>query len=293
MPVSIVGPGAIGTALAHALSAAGVRVAAVAGRDAERTARLAAAISGAQPVSVAQAGSMAPIVLLCVSDSAIEDVAAALDVRPGLLVAHVSGSRDVGALRAAQERGADVGSFHPLAAVPRGERAGSRNPATYREAFTGAAFAIEGGPGAQEILRSLAHALGGVPFAIRAADKPRYHLGASMLAAFSAGLAQIAWDQMRAAGASASEASAGVSHLLRTVSENIGRAPEPAAAQTGPVARGDPAGVARQAGVAGALSPEAQAVYRVHCAHAVSLAQRAGTISEETARRLLAALNDA
>jgi hypothetical protein len=41
------------------------------------------------------------------------------------------------------------------------------------------------------------------------------------------------------------------------------------------------------------LSPEAQAVYRVHCAHAVALAQRAGSITGETAARLLAVLHEA
>jgi predicted short-subunit dehydrogenase-like oxidoreductase (DUF2520 family) len=272
---------------------AGVTVAAVAGRDGARVRRLAEAVSGARQVPISAAGGAAPVVLLTVADSAIEEVCSALEVAPGVLIAHASGSRDIGALEAARIRGAEVGSFHPLAAVPRGDRAGARSAESYVETFAGAAFAIEGSAGVQERLAPLALALGGRPFRITGADKPLYHLGASMLAAFSAGLAQIAWDQMRRAGAGPEAASAGVGHLLRTVADNIGRAPTPATAQTGPVARGDPAGVARQAGVARALSPEAQAVYRVHCAHAVALAQRAGSITGDTAARLLAVLHEA
>jgi len=238
-----------------------------------------------------EAGGAGSIVLLTVADSAIEAACAAIIAHRDTLVAHVSGSRDVAALEAARTRGALVGSLHPLAAVARGEFAGVRQPETYRATFAGAAFAIEGNDAAAARLAPLVLAVGGRPFRISGVDKPLYHLGASMLAAFSAGIAQVAWEQMRRAGAHADLASAGVSHLLRTVADNIGRAPNPAAAQTGPVARGDAAGVTRQARVALALSAEAQAIYRVHCAHAVALARRAGSIDDGTATRLLAALD--
>jgi predicted short-subunit dehydrogenase-like oxidoreductase (DUF2520 family) len=291
--VVIVGPGALGTALAQALTRAGVPVAAVAGRNRERVEGLASVISGSRAVALSEAGGAGSVVLLTVADSAIEVACAAINAHAGTVVAHASGSRDVAPLEAARARGALVGSLHPLAAVARGAPAGVRHPESYRATFDGAAFAIEGSDEAAARLEPLALAVGGQPFRIVGADKPLYHLGASMLAAFSAGLAQVAWEQMRSAGADADLASAGVSHLLGTVAGNIGRAPYPAAAQTGPVARGDAAGVARQASVARALSAEAQAIYRVHCAHAVALALRAGSIDDGTATRLLAALDRA
>ena len=110
-----------------------------------------------------------------------------------------------------------------------------------------------------------------------------------MLAAFSAGLAQIAWDQMSASGAPPDLASAGVAHLLRTVAGNIERAGMPAQALTGPVARGDAGGVRRQERTARALSPEAQDLYRVHVVHNIQLAKGAGRIDDATAARLLTA----
>jgi predicted short-subunit dehydrogenase-like oxidoreductase (DUF2520 family) len=166
-------------------------------------------------------------------------------------------------------------------------RPGSETPASSLRAFRGAAFAIEGTPAVQAVLAPLAEALGGQPFAIEARNKAAYHLGASMLAAFSAGLAHLAWEQLRAAGASDGVASSGVAHLLRTVADNIEQSPSPAAAQTGPVARGDAAGVRRQLDAAGGLSGEARELYRVHAAHNIHLAKTAGRIDAATAERLL------
>lgn len=232
------------------------------------------------------------MVLLAVGDSAIEDACKAIGAQGGSLVAHTSGSRDTHPLEAARARGARVGGFHPLAAVTRWHDVSEPNAAKCAAIFRGAAFAVEGDGDVRTQLAALAAALGGRPFSIAGADKPLYHLGASMLAAFSAGLAQVAWDQMRAAGTGAELASAGVAHLLRTVAENIERAGSPAQALTGPVARGDAAGVRRQELTARGLSREAQDLYRVHVAHNIHLALAAGRIDGATAKRLVAALED-
>jgi predicted short-subunit dehydrogenase-like oxidoreductase (DUF2520 family) len=288
--VAIVGAGAIGTALAHALSAAGVSVVGVASRQREHAEALATAIPGAEPVSVREAGRAAAIVLLAVSDSAIEDACAALDAPPGVLVAHTSGSRDVTALEAASAAGADVGGIHPLAAVARRARGTDLSTPAGADAFRGALFAIEGSEGVTARLSALATGVGGQPFPIAAHDKPLYHLGASMLAASAAGLSQISWDLLRRAGADATTASRGVAHLLRTVADNIERAALPGAALTGPVARGDAGGVRRQAVAARALSTETYALYRAHVLHNIEVARSAGLIAGEPADRLQAAL---
>ena len=232
-------------------------------------------------------GTAAPIILLAVSDSAIDEVASVLRVGPDALVAHTSGSRAADALQAAEVRGASVGGFHPLAAIVRARSALDATPEAYASLFRGAAFAIEGNDNVQDRLAPLALELGGHPFRIVASSKPAYHLGASMLAAFSAGLAQAAWKQMREAGASPDVASSGVAHLMRTVANNVGNAATPAHALTGPVARGDAAGVRRQADAARALSAEAEALYWAHVRHNIALARDAGRISGEMAAVLL------
>jgi predicted short-subunit dehydrogenase-like oxidoreductase (DUF2520 family) len=292
-PVAIVGAGGMGTALAQALHRGGVRVSAVASRDAERARALAARVPGARVVPLGEAGRSAPVVLLTVSDNGIEAACESVNATAGTVVAHASGSRDVSALASAAARGARVGAFHPLAAIVRSRALGSMTPDECVAAFRGAAFSIEGDREVRAQLFPLALAVGGHPFAIEARDKPLYHLGASMLAAFSAGLAHLAWEQWRAAGAPPHVASAGVSHLLRTVADNIGRTASPAAALTGPAVRGDADGVRRQAEVIRALPREAQALYRVHADHSLAIALQAGRLDEETARRLRAVLHDA
>jgi predicted short-subunit dehydrogenase-like oxidoreductase (DUF2520 family) len=291
-PIAIVGAGAMGTALANAFPQAGVNVTAIASRDAGHARALAARIPGARPIPLVEAGSVAPIVLLTVSDSAIEAACESIRAAPGVLVAHASGSRDVTPLRAARERGARVGGFHPIAAVIRSHALEHMTAADYVESFRGAAFGLEGVGDVYSTLASLATALGGHPFAVDARQKPLYHLGASMLAAFSAGLANVAWERFRAAGAPPEVATAGASHLLHTVASNIGRVPVPAAALTGPAARGDVDGVRRQARTVSALSPEVRELYRVHAEHSLALAVSASRLDERTAAALRAVLRE-
>jgi predicted short-subunit dehydrogenase-like oxidoreductase (DUF2520 family) len=269
-----------------------VRVVAVASRAYDKAESLAHSLGRARPVSIPDASVAAPIVLLAVSDSAIEEVAGMLTPASGTLVAHTSGSRSVDTLAAVRARG-NVGAFHPLAAVVKARCALDATPEAYASVFRGAAFAIEGDDSAYDALATLALELGGHPFRIPAPTKSTYHLGASMLAAFSAGLAQAAWQQMRNAGASEDVASSGVAHLLRTVANNVGNAPSPAHALTGPVARGDAGGVRRQAVAAKELSPEAEALYWAHVRHNIHLARDAGRITPQTAAELLLEVRNA
>lgn len=286
-PIAIVGAGAVGTAVAHALQVAGSRIVAVASRDGAKAESLAHSLGRARHMSIADVGSAAPTVIMAVSDSAIEEVAAAVRVSTGTLVAHTSGSRSTTSLEACRARGANVGSIHPLAAVVRARSALDATPEAYAAVFRGAAFAIEGNDEAYARLGPLALELGGHPFRITGESKPSYHIGASMLAAFSAGLAQAAWAAMVAAGASEDVASDGVAHLMRTVAQNVGNSPTPAHALTGPVARGDIAGVRRQAEAARALSPEAEQLYWAHVRHNIGLARGAGRISREVAAAMM------
>lgn len=286
-PVAIIGAGAVGTALAHALQAAGVRIVAVASRTGEKAESLAHSLGRARYMTIGDASRAAPIVLLAVSDAAIEDVTTVLQSDAGTLVAHTSGSRAADALAGVQARGARVGSFHPLAAIVRARCALDATPEAYASVFRGGAFAIEGDDTVYATLAPLALELGGHPFRIASGSKSMYHLGASMLAAFSAGLAQATWTQMRSAGASNDVASSGVAHLLRTVAHNVGNAPTPAHALTGPVARGDASGVRRQAEAARSLSPELETLYWAHVQHNIVLARDAGRISAEIAEALM------
>lgn len=282
----------MGTALAHAFHRAGVVVAAIASRNDDHAAMLAARIPGARQVAMAEAGSAAPVVLLTVSDGAIEAACESVQVAAGALVAHASGSRDVTPLRAAADRGARVGGFHPIAAIIRSHALGSMTPEDHVASFRGAAFGIEGTPDVYATLAALATTLGGHPFAVDPRMKPRYHLGASMLAAFSAGLSHLAWERFRDAGAPPDIATLGASHLLHTVASNIARVPAPASALTGPAVRGDVEGVRRQAATVRTLPREVQQLYRVHAEYSLAIAAGAGRIDEVVATQLRGVLRE-
>jgi predicted short-subunit dehydrogenase-like oxidoreductase (DUF2520 family) len=287
--LAIVGLGAMGTALAHACAAAGVPVAAVASRSADRAEALAGEV-GARALPIGEVGAHAALVALTVADDAIEDAAGALGPIDGCTVFHTSGARAAAVLAPLTSRGATIGAMHPLAAVAR--RTGPALRTAYAAMFRGAAFAVEAESSASLRLEALAIALGGRPFAISAAQKPAYHLGAAVLAGFSVALADVADHEWREAGIPPAVTHDGLAHLLRTVADNLDAAASPAAALTGPIVRGDVDAVARQAASARHLPGPAAALYRAHTAHLIAIAYRASRISTETARRLTQVLHD-
>ncbi|MEA2190084.1 MAG: hypothetical protein QOI73_205, partial [Solirubrobacteraceae bacterium] len=91
--VAVVGAGRLGTALAAALSAAGLDVEGPLGR-------------GAAP------GAPADVVLLCVPDEQIAAAAAALPARPGMFVGHCSAATTLAPLAPHE-----AFSLHPLMTV--------------------------------------------------------------------------------------------------------------------------------------------------------------------------------
>lgn len=287
-PLAIVGLGAVGTALAHAARAAGVPVAAVASRSPLKAEAL-AAVTGARVLPIADIARAAPLVALSVADDAIEDAAAALGDVSGATVFHCSGARPASVLAPLAARGARTASWHPLAAIA--ARHGDEAPAQSAAMFRGAIVAVEGASDVPE-LEALATALGARPVHITAAQKPAYHLGAAILAGFSVALAAVADAEWRRAGIPADVAHDGLAHLLGTVAANLGAAPSPAAALTGPIVRGDVDAVARQVATARTLPPAAAALYRAHTAHLVALAHHGGRIADDTAQRLTQLLLD-
>jgi predicted short-subunit dehydrogenase-like oxidoreductase (DUF2520 family) len=147
VPLAIVGRGRMGTALASALSAAGVEVRGPLGRG--------------------ETGAGAAIVLLCVPDREIAAAAAAIEHGP--LVGHVSASAPLDLL-APHERF----SLHPLLSVV---GAGA--------SFHGAYCAIDGStPAAIDAARALAGRLGMQVKLVPAAQRALYHAAASAASNF-------------------------------------------------------------------------------------------------------------
>lgn len=205
--VAIIGAGRMGSALAAALTVAGVEVEGPLGR-------------GEAPSARARA------VLLCVPDAQIEAAAAALDRVPGRLVGHTSAATTLDVLA-----GHEAFSLHPLMTVtPQGAP------------FAGATAAIAGETqAARACAADLAQRLGMRPVHIADEDRAAYHAAACIASNFLVTLEAVAERLARTAGLEREP----LAQLVRATVDNWARLGGERAL-TGPIARGDEATVARQ-----------------------------------------------
>jgi predicted short-subunit dehydrogenase-like oxidoreductase (DUF2520 family) len=214
--ITILGAGRLGTALAAALHAAGLRVTGPLRRG--------------EPVAEA-----ASVVLLCVPDSEI--AAAAAGVAPGPLVGHCSGATGLDVLG-----GHEAFALHPLMTVPAGGAA----------VFAGAGAAVDGSsPRALAAAEALARTLGMTPTRVDGADRAAYHAAASIASNFLVTLEGAAERLAATAGVDR----ALLVPLVRAAVENWA-ARGAAEALTGPIGRGDEETVARQRAAVAERTPD-------------------------------------
>ncbi len=142
MKIAIVGAGRAGSSFATALGRVGHEVAVIHHDD------------------VSSLGDPA-LIILCVPDDAIANVAATIPPRDDRVVAHVAGSRNLDVL-AAHPR---VGSLHPLMALPSGSE---------DDRLIGATYCVAG----DELLRTVALSLAGRVITLRDDQRTIYHAAA-------------------------------------------------------------------------------------------------------------------
>jgi predicted short-subunit dehydrogenase-like oxidoreductase (DUF2520 family) len=183
--VKVIGSGRVGSAVAARLSERGIAV-----------------------------GEPAQLVLLCVPDDAIAEVART--VEPGPWVAHVSGATPLAALDPHRRRF----GLHPLQTFTR-----ARGP----EQLDGAwAAVVSESEEARRAALSLAETLGLRPFDLADEARPLYHAGAAIASNYLVTLHEVAAELFRAAGA---PPEALVPLMRRTIDNGF--------ELTGPIERGD------------------------------------------------------
>ena len=154
------------------------------------------------------------LVLLCVPDRAIAEVAAALE--PGPWVAHVSGATPLAALDPHERRF----GLHPLQTFTRGRGA---------EQLDGAFAAVTAETAeARDVGKWLARTLGLEPFSLADDKRAAYHAGASIASNYLVTLRRAAGSLLEAAGAPPEA----LDPLMRRTIENRFEL-------TGPISRGD------------------------------------------------------
>lgn len=241
-PLILSGAGRLGTAFAAWLADAGVPVAAVASRTrahARRGARKAQAASAwGWPDFLRQVAVLpAPVLLLAIPDDALAPVALTLaSIRKdwrGAVVLHTSGALPAAILRPLQQRGAAIGSFHPMMTFPARDRP-APSPA-------GVVFSLQGDAGAIRLMRSWVRRFHGRALLLSPAAKAGFHAAATLLGPGSVVLLAAAERHLRDAGLRGTRlrtARAGLVSLLAATAANLRVAPT-AASFTGPWARGD------------------------------------------------------
>ena len=209
--VNVIGRGRVGTAVAARLEERGVEL-----RDGD-----------------------AGLVLLCVPDAAIRDVARDLAPGPGW-IAHVSGGTPLAALDPHQRRF----GLHPLQTFTR-----ARGPEQLDGAF--AAVTAETAE-ARERGFELAGLLGLEPFELADELRPLYHAGAAIASNYLVTLHRVASELFRAAGA---PPEALVPLMQRTIENGF--------ELTGPIERGDWETVEAHRAAIRATRPDLEPLYDV------------------------------
>ncbi|HEY6533102.1 MAG TPA: Rossmann-like and DUF2520 domain-containing protein [Acidimicrobiales bacterium] len=201
------GPGRAGGALSAALESAGWSVAEPVHR-------------GDDPVS---AGEGVDLLVIATPDAAIAEVASSVAPTADVVVAHLSGSLGLDVLAPHPRRGA----LHPLVSLPDAD-VGARR-------LVGAWFAVAGEPPEARALVERAVAdLGGRSFVVADADRAAYHAAAAIASNHLVALL----GQVERVAASAGVPLEAYLDLVRATLDNVAEL-GPAAALTGPVARGD------------------------------------------------------
>jgi predicted short-subunit dehydrogenase-like oxidoreductase (DUF2520 family) len=178
--------------------------------------------------------------LLAVSDDQIEPVAAQLAQThdlTGAVVFHCSGAKASAALQAARGGGALVASVHPIRSFA--------DPQQVAREFAGTFCGVEGDAAALALLGPAFEAIGARLVPIDGAAKTVYHAAAVFASNYLTTVLDAALRAYQAAGIPEAVARELAQPLATETLANVFRL-GPAAALSGPVARGDLATVARQ-----------------------------------------------
>jgi predicted short-subunit dehydrogenase-like oxidoreductase (DUF2520 family) len=281
----VVGAGRVGTGLAVALPLLGVRVLgtwsrtpAAARRARRRTGAPAAAARFPRTIASAD------VVFLTVPDDAVAELCDRLAgegrFAPGQVVAHCSGSLDLSPLSPAARAGARPGSLHPLQAFS--------DPREAAGAFPGSLAVVDGDPGVRAALTRIARGLKMRPVVLPEGPlvRARYHAAAVTAAGHLVALMDLSLELAAAAGLDPADALGGLSALAQGSLANLERSGDPAAALTGPVARGDAKVIEKHLAALEGLPEASRALYRMLVERSADLVDRRGGDTRAVRRAL-------
>ena len=287
--LAIIGPGRTGTAIGVLAARSGYPVTAVGGRQWDRTVAAARRIGEhVHPCSMRDAAKSAGVVLITVSDDAIEQVcdelAARNAFREGAIIAHCSGALDSHILSAARDRcQCLVASMHPLHTFPTVDAAVARLRGTY--------CFCEGDEKALAVIEGFARHLELKPIRIERTAKVLYHASAVLACNYIVALIDAAISLAEHAGIEPSTAWSAFEPLVLATVKNVAEM-GPTQALTGPIARGDVETVRHHLQRIELVDSRLASLYRAIGCHAVNVAIRKGTIASPKTQDIMESLLD-
>lgn len=268
--VYIIGAGKVGAGLARALRRAGIAV----------TLRAQRKGLPATPID-------APMVILAVRDRELQPLAerlrdAQLLGHRQVVVVHCAGALGPEPLLPLRSKRVAVAQMHPMISFASKDR----TPSLERGQLH-----VDGDARAVRAAKALGKKLGMTPRTIRGLDRVLYHASAGLVANGAAALAAGGVDLLGRAGVDAKTAAAMLGPLLRSVADNVEALGLPAAL-TGPVRRGDSAGVKRHLEMITKAAPHLVPIYIAASKLQVPLAREIGDAPRESFDAIAQVLED-
>ncbi|MCI2425289.1 DUF2520 domain-containing protein [Candidatus Acetothermia bacterium] len=278
--LGFIGAGRVGTALATTLATRGYRITAVASRSHTSAARLAGMINGCHIcTTLQQVAENADVIFITTPDDSIATVAASIAWQPHHWVIHCSGTHSLAVLAAAREKGAMVGSLHPLQSFADVAQAQANLPGSF--------FAIEAEGILFAFLKAIVSTLDGTSIVLQGRDKVLYHIAAVFACNYVVTLIKLAVDlwQSFAEPVEPTQAMAALTPLLNGMINNINTLGLPHAL-TGPISRGDKETISKHLRALEEHAPTLVELYKELGRQTIPIALAKGKLDNITAMKL-------
>jgi predicted short-subunit dehydrogenase-like oxidoreductase (DUF2520 family) len=275
--LNVIGCGSVGKTLSRLWTRHGVfRVQSVLNRSLESGARAVQFVGAGRAVDDYARLDPADLVMIATSDEAIETCCRRLCesgvLAEGVIVFHTSGSLPSTLLEPAKSQGALVASLHPVKSFA--------DPARAAETFAGTFCALEGDPQACDAIREALRPCGATTFPVDPEFKTIYHAATVVTSNYLVALMEVALRCFEKAGIDRATALEVIEPIATGTASNLFEL-GPVRALTGPIARGEPSVIERQAKALGQWDASIQAVYKNLGQIALDLSTQQGTATPD------------
>jgi predicted short-subunit dehydrogenase-like oxidoreductase (DUF2520 family) len=285
--IAIIGAGKVGNVLGRLFVERGDRIVAVISRTSV-SARRAGRYLGCHLASTSIASLPAGVDLVCITTphAAVSGVALALAALPGrtfrgVAVFHASGMLTADPLEPLRRRGATVFSFHPLQTFPR-----DYPPAAIIGSVPGIYYGADGSPAALRVARSVASRLGGRVLSVPPEHRAFYHASCVVASNHLTGLMHVLSGMFGGLGKKPEQFYPVYAPIIMATLRNVART-GPAAALSGPVARGGVETVNEHCQAVRRRTPVLFPFFAAMTLETIRLARRKGSITKAQSRELI------